>query len=183
MAELATTSGASRGKAVSSVAAATVVLGVLRVVLTGVLIWFLFELLAEGMDAKPQQPQRARDFGQIDIITPVLMPLLLPIVALAGMIVAAVSLFAGLLLIIAGVGIWQRRSFGRNLSFVLAALAGALAAMYGYALIGELSESNWDFAANPGFRAVLLLGLVVHGGYCALVFLVLNNRQCAAEFA
>ena len=79
------------------------------------------------------------------------------------------SIVAGILLIIAGAGIWRRRSFSRWLTLVLGAISGVLAMPYSYALL----------EGDP----LSLVGVVVHGGYCALVFVVLCNRKNAAEFS
>jgi hypothetical protein len=148
----------------------------LRLVLSVLAIWFLLNLMMGGLEAKPR-PGAGRDFGDIDI-TPVLVGLFLPLLALAGVAVAIVSIAGGILLVIAGMGLLRRRRFGRVLTLVLGTLGGMLALLYGYTLVDELRDGM--LTSTPG--AVLLVGLLVHGGYCAFVFVVLLNRKNAAEF-
>jgi hypothetical protein len=181
MANSITNSLAPRSKAVTNLAIATLILGGLRLILSVLAIWFLLNVMTDGVQPKPRPPGAARDFGDIDI-TP-LLALFVPLLALVGIAVAIVSVVAGLLLVIAGMGLWQRRRFSRELTIILGTLGGMLAMLYGYALVSEASESGWDLAADPTQLAVLLLGLLMHGGYCAFVFVVLLNRKSAAEFA
>ena len=166
----------------TGLAVATVVLGGLRLVLSVLAILFLVYLMTAGLvfGAVPRPPHVGRDFGDIDI-TPLLMallPVLLVVVAI-GIAVAIVSMFAGLVLIIAGIGLWRRRRLSRVLTLVLGTLGGMLAMLYAYALVSGFTENT----ADPAQAAVFVLGLLVHGGYCAFVFVVLLNRKNAAEFA
>ena len=166
----------------TGLAVVTLILGGMRLVLSTLAIWFLLGLMADGVAPRPRPPGAGRDFGDIDI-APVLMALFMPVLALAGIAVAVISIFAGLLLVIAGMGLWQRWRFSRELTLVLGTLGGMLAVLYAYTLIIELSESAWDLTADPTEAAVLVLGLFIHGFYCTLVFVVLLNRKNAAEFA
>jgi hypothetical protein len=176
MAEPKTDEVATRTRAVTSLAVATLILGGLRLVLSVLAIWFLLNLMMGGLEAKPR-PGAGRDFGDIDI-TPVLVGLFLPMLALAGVAVAIISIAGGILLVIAGMGLLRRRRFSRVLTLVLGTLGGMLAVLYGYTLVDELRDGVLMSAQG----AVLLVGLLVHGGYCAFVFVVLLNRKNAAEF-
>jgi hypothetical protein len=149
----------------------------LRLVLSVLAIWFFLNLMMAGLEAKPR-PSAGRDFGDIDI-TPVLMGLFLPLLAMVGVAVAIASIAGGILLVIAGMGLLRRRRFSRVLVLVLGTLGGMLAALYGYTLVDELRDGMLTVAQG----AILLVGLLVHGGYCAFVFVVLLNRKHAAEFA
>ena len=102
----------------------------------------------------------------------------MPLLALAGVAVASVSIAGGILLVIAGMGLLRRRRFSRVLTLVLGTLGGMLAVLYGYTLVDELRDGMLTSAQG----AVLLVGLLVHGGYCVFVFVVLLNRKNAAEF-
>ncbi len=163
--------------AVTSLAIATLILGGLRLLLSVLAIWFLLSLMTEGTDAKPRQGA-GRDFGDIDI-APVLVGLFLPMLVVVGIAIAIVSIVGGILLVIAGMGLLGRRRFSRGLTLVLGTLGGMLAVLYGYTLATELQDGIPTLAQ----AVVLLVGLFVHGGYCAFVFLVLLNRKNAAEFA
>jgi hypothetical protein len=176
MADSKTDEVATRTRAVTSVAVATLILGGLRLVLSILAIWFLLNLMMGGLEAKPR-PGAGRDFGDIDI-TPVLVGLFLPMLALAGIAVAILSIAGGILLVIAGMGLLRRRRFSRVLTLVLGTLGGMLAVLYGYTLVDELRDGMLTSAQG----AALLVGLLVHGGYCAFVFVVLLNRKSAAEF-
>ena len=138
------------------------------------MIWFLLDLLLNGVEIKPRPP--GRDFGDIDI-TP-LLGIFLPILALAGIAIAGVSFVGGILLVMAGMGLRRRRRFGRTLTLALGTLGGVLAILYGYTLAGQLRDDTLTSAQ----AVVLVVGLLVHGGYCAFVFAVLLNRKNAAEF-
>jgi hypothetical protein len=176
MADSKVDEGATRSRAVTSLAVATLILGGLRLVLSVLAIWFLLNLMMSGLEAKPR-PGAGRDFGDIDI-TPVLVGLFLPLLALVGVAVAIVSIAIGILLVIAGMGLLRRRRFSRVLALVLGTLGGILAVLYGYTLVDELRDGMLMSAQG----AVLVVGLLVHGGYCAFVFVVLLNRKNAAEF-
>jgi len=176
MADSKTDEVATRTRAVTSLAVATLILGGLRLVLSVLAIWFLLNLMMGGLETKPQ-PGAGRDFGDIDI-TPVLVGLFLPMLALAGVAVAIISIAGGILLVIAGMGLLRRRRFSCVLTLVLGTLGGMLAVLYGYTLVDELRDGMLTSAQG----AVLLVGLLLHGGYCAFVFVVLLNRKNAAEF-
>jgi len=66
--------------------------------------------------------------------------------------------------ILAGVGVMNRRQWGRILTLVLGALAGLSA-------LASLS------ALPKGIP-----NIVISGGYCVLVYVILLNKQYAAEF-
>jgi hypothetical protein len=176
MADSKTDEVVTRTRAVKSLAVATLILGGLRLVLSVLAIGFLLNLMMNGLEAKPR-PGAGRDFSDIDI-SPLLVGLFLPILALAGIAVAIVSIAGGILLVIAGMGLLRRRRFSRVLTLVLGTLGGMLAVLYGYTLVDEMRDGLLLSAQG----ATLLVGLLVHGGYCAFVFVVLLNRKNAAEF-
>jgi hypothetical protein len=176
MADSEADEAATRASAVTSLAVANLILGGLRLVVSVLTIWFLLNLMMGGPEARPRQGA-GRDFGDIDI-TPVLVGLFLTMLALAGIAVAIMSIVGGILLVIAGMGLLRRRRFSRVFTLVLGALGGMLAVLYGYALVEELRDDMLMSAQ----ALVLLVGLLVHGAYCAFVFAVLLNRRNAAEF-
>lgn len=79
------------------------------------------------------------------------------------MIMAVVIMILGVPMIIAGVGVVKRRQWGRILTLILGAIAGILAVV-------NLINFN-------------IVGILVDGGYCALVFAILLQKQFAAEFS
>jgi hypothetical protein len=83
-------------------------------------------------------------------------------------VVGIISILFGICVIAAGFGVLQRAQWGRILTLVLGGLAGVLA------LLNLLSI----FGGNIGG----IIGLLMNGGYCAMVFMILLNRQYAAEF-
>jgi hypothetical protein len=168
---------ATRSRGVTSLAVATLILGGLRLVLSVLAIWFLVSLMIDGVEPQPRPPGAGRDFGDIDL-TPLLVGLILPLLAMVGIAVAIVSLAGGILLVIAGMGLLRRGRFSRVLTLVLGALGAMLAFLYGSTLVDGLREGTLTSAQG----AVLLAGLLVHGGYCTFVFVVLLNRKNAAEF-
>lgn len=100
---------------------------------------------------------------------------------MAGMIllVLAVAFIAiGILLLVAGVGLLRRRPASRILTLVLGGLGGALSLLYLIQLVVVLFN---DIPTTQGV-VISLVGLVVHGGYCAFAFTVLLKRRIAAEF-
>jgi hypothetical protein len=90
----------------------------------------------------------------------------------AGGLFAALGLFAGICIMIfgvpyllAGVGVMNRRQWGRILTLVLGALSG-LSALY----------------ALMNFSSTTIPNILISAGYCVLVYVVLLNKQYAAEF-
>lgn len=81
------------------------------------------------------------------------------------MVIALIVLLVAALYIFAGVGVIKRRQYGRILCFVLAGL-------HILSLVLNLAQGN-----------INILSILISGGYIALVFAVLLNRQYAAEFA
>jgi hypothetical protein len=78
-------------------------------------------------------------------------------------------LIIGVLLLLAGIGVLNRRQWGRILTLVLAALAG----------IGALL-SLFSIGVNPIWSIVEVL---IFGGYCVYSYVVLLNSTYAREFA
>ncbi len=74
----------------------------------------------------------------------------------------------GGLYIFAGMGVLHRKQYGRIITLILGALAGLSAIM---ALTG--------IGRNP---AGSIMQLLINGGYCVFVYVVLLNSQNAAEF-
>jgi hypothetical protein len=165
MSESEPASIATRSRAVSIVAIANFVLGGVRLVLSVLAIWLLFQILSEGP---------APNADVLKFLGHLLLVLVWPLLAA----IAAVSICAGLLLIIAGFGLLRRRPWSRVLTMVLGVLGGILAGLYATELFNELIDGS------PAWEGVglLLLGTCVHGGYCTLVFVALANRRRAAEF-
>jgi hypothetical protein len=176
MADCKADPAAKRSGAVTGLAVANLIVGGLRLVLSVLAIWILLGLMTDGPNVKPR-PDVGRDFGDIDI-TPLLVGVVLPLVALVGVAIAIASILGGILLVIAGMGLLRRRRFSRVLTLALGTLSATLAALYAYTLVTELQDGMPVSAQG----AVLLVGLLLHGGYCAFVFVVLCNRKNAAEF-
>jgi hypothetical protein len=155
-----------RSQAVSALGVTNMLLGILRLILSALAIWLLVEFLAEG---PAPNPDLLNLLGFLLLIF--LWPLLL--------VIAIVSLGAGLLLIVAGMGVMRRKPWSHTLTLVLAALGGVLAGIYGLQLVGEVT----DGAPTLESVGITILGIVVHGGYCIFALAVLLNRRYAAEFA
>lgn len=79
------------------------------------------------------------------------------------LVIAVVMILLSLPTIIAGIGVINRRNWGRILTIVLGVLAGLLALL-------DLVTVN-------------IFGLVIHAGYCVLVLVILLNQKYAAEFS
>jgi hypothetical protein len=86
------------------------------------------------------------------------------IFAMAGAFLGVCVMVLAIPSILAGVGVLQRKQWGRILTLVLGALAG----------LGALIA----LPRLPGSTLNVLIG----GGYCAFVYVVLLNKQYAAEF-
>jgi hypothetical protein len=155
----------TRSKAVSTLAVFNLVLGGIRLVLSVLAVWLLFNLLFDGLGPDPDV---LRVIGFVELVF--LWPILL--------IFALVSILAGILLIIAGMGLWQRRPSSRTLTLVLGSLGGVLAALYGNNLVGEITDGLPTYEG----AAISVFGLLVHGSYCIFVFVVLLSAKNAAEF-
>jgi hypothetical protein len=156
---------ATRSKAVTALAVVTTVLGGLRLVLSVLAIRLLADALLVGPGTNPDL-LKLLGFMMLVIWWPFLL------------VIAIVSIAAGILLVHAGLGLLHRSRFSRPLTLVLGALGGMLAVLYDVQFVSELADSM----PTPEGVAVSLLGLLVHGGYCALVFVVLLDRRNAAEF-
>jgi hypothetical protein len=155
----------TNSKAVTALAVVTIVLGALRLVLSVLAIWLLADVLLVGPGTNPDL-LKLLGFMMLVIWLPFLL------------VIAMISIAAGTLLVLAGLGLLRRSRFGRTLTLVLGALGGMLAVLYGIQFVSELGEGM----PTPEGVAVSLLGLLVHGGYCALVFVVLLDRRNTAEF-
>jgi hypothetical protein len=94
------------------------------------------------------------------------------------LLVAILFFFAAVLLFLAGVGLLRRRRWSRVLTLIFSVFAGGLAGLYAYGLAATSSSAE---AERPLF--ILVLGLLIHGGYCVFVFATLLRRSISAEFA
>src|SRR5437667_1628625 len=94
-------------------AVVTIVLGALRMVLSILAYWLLFNVMLDGPGPNPDVLKLV-GFLELVVLIGVLSPLLLAIIK--------ASIFAGILLVIAGLGLLRRRRFSRTLTFVLGAL-------------------------------------------------------------
>jgi hypothetical protein len=154
----------SQNGAVKAVAIANFVLGTFRIVASVLVLWYLFNTLSKGT---------APNADIVAIIGLLVLVLVLPLLV----VIAAVSIFAGIALIITGFGLLRRSQVSRVLTLVLGGLGGGLALLYGIQLYNELTQGPEAVGV-----AISLAGITVHGGYCALVFVVLLNRRNAQEF-
>ena len=75
---------------------------------------------------------------------------------------AVFQMLLGVPTILAGVGVLKRARWGRILTLVLGALSGVLAVFNLFSL--DIRDA------------------ILHGGYCAMVYAILLNKQYAAEF-
>ena len=149
----------------NAVAVASLALGVLRVVLSIMVIWYLSGAISDG----PRNDSNLLDvagFAMLVFFWPALLT------------IAILSFLAGGFLLIAGVAVFRRRRFGRTLTLVLGALAGVLALLYAFQGLSELAGAS----PAPEWVGASALGVLVHGGYSALVFWVLLDRKAAGEF-
>jgi hypothetical protein len=154
-----------RNNAITAVAVANFVLGGLRIALTLLAIWYLFDVLLSGLG---EDPDLLKLVGLIALV--IMWPLLLAM--------AIISIVAGIVLILAGMAMLRRSRWSRTVTLVLGGLGGALAAIYGM----QLWDQMMDGEATMGV-AISIAGMLVHGGYCVLVFVVLLNPRNAAEFS
>ena len=102
----------------TALAVVNLVVGGIRLLLGVLAIWLLFHVLSEG-PGETADILKIIGFVELVILWPVLL------------IFAIFSIVAGILLIIAGMGLWQRRRSSRRLTLVLGALGGVLASLYG----------------------------------------------------
>jgi hypothetical protein len=94
--------------------------------------------------------------------------LVVGIATAVAVIYGIVSLVACALLVISGVGVLKRANWARVLTLILGGLCGLLA------ILSLVSI----FTGQCGG----VVGLLLHGGYCTFVYIVLLNRKCANEF-
>jgi hypothetical protein len=165
LADLNATPARNRSKAVSTLAVLNILLGGIRLILSILAIWLVVGILR---NEPGRDPDLLKLIGVLELM--ILWPILV--------IFALVSIVAGILLIISGMGLWQRRPSSRRLTLVLGLLAGVLASLYGTTLIGEITDGL------PTYEGAVfsILGLVIHTCYCVFVFVVLMNGRNAAEF-
>ncbi|MCI0460277.1 MAG: hypothetical protein L0Z62_25270 [Gemmataceae bacterium] len=86
----------------------------------------------------------------------------------AAVCVGVVALLIAGLYVLAGLGVLNRKQYGRIITLVLGALHG-LNALLNLTAIGTVPVQA-------------ILGILISGGYCIFVYMVLLNSQNAAEF-
>jgi hypothetical protein len=150
---------------VTALAVGTLSLGAIRLALTAFTIWTACSMMTSGETRPNRSVLQGLVLSGMWVFSP-------PIMLGLGL----VSLIAGILLILAGMGLWGRRRSSRALTLILGTLAGMLAALYAAALVTVMTP---DEVLMP----FLVTGLLVHGIYCVSVFVVLLRKQYAAEFA
>jgi hypothetical protein len=152
---------APKSGAVTTVGVLNIVLGVIEVLYCGLLLvagsWLLGvgkaaqeEILAKGGLTQKQAQEVGGFMGVILGI--------LAVVAIVGLI------FAGLR-ILAGIGVLNRRPWGRTMTIVLASISILLAIIF-----------------LLGFNPISLLMFLIYTGYIIASFVILLNAQNAAEF-
>ena len=157
-ARMAETRPVRQSGAVTAVAVVNFVLGGLQI-LIGLLIMIvgpaIVGMAASAVDTSKMTPEQARQFKQATTTGG-------GIVALGAAVFGGCILIFGVPMIIAGIGVIKRRQWGRILSIVLASLA----------IVGAIV---WLLTFN-------IIGLLINGGYAVVVFVILLNKQYAAEF-
>src|SRR5262249_56576075 len=86
--------------------------------------------------------------------------------------------------IIAGVGVINRRHWGRVFSLILGGIAGVkglLAIFLGFMLMASPPRGPFDDERVLGFMALMMLTLLFLG-YCIWIYVVLLNSRYSAEF-
>lgn len=163
----------TRSAAVTVLAVINFTLGGLRLVLSALMLYFAVVLLVGGSELAGQKDSS----GWGPLLH--LMGVFMLVAGIILLVLAIAFILISILLFVAGMGLLRRRPSSRVLTLVLGALGGALSLLYLSQLVGVL------FSETPTIQGVVisLVGLLVHGGYCALVFAVLLNRRIAAEFA
>lgn len=162
----------TKSTAVTVLAVCNFILGGARLILSAFMLYFAVMLLAGGSELAGKEDSSGWAF--LGYLLGIFM-----LMAGAILLVLAVAfIFIGILLLVAGIGLLRRRPASRILTLVLGGLGGALALLYLIQLVVVL------FNETPTTQGVVisLVGVVVHGGYCALAFTVLLKRRIAAEF-
>lgn len=163
---------ATQSGAVTVLAVCNFILGGARLILSAFMLYFAVMLLVGGSELTGKQDGSGWAFlGQLLGIFMLMAGAFLLVLAVAFIVI-------GILLVVAGIGLLRRRPASRILTLVLGGLGGALSLLYLMQLVAVL------FSETPTTQGVVisLVGLVVHGGYCALAFTVLLKRRIAAEF-
>lgn len=103
------------------------------------------------------------------------------ILAGAVVIVALLILVLAVLLIVGGIGVLNRRNWGRILTLVLGGLSAVVAVFWILVAVSTLNNNAMpDDRAGPILVSLILVFL--HIGYAVLVFVVLLNSVYAEEF-
>jgi hypothetical protein len=153
----------TRSGAVTAVAVVNFVLGALNVV-CGLFFMVAFNTIAgiifgAATEAAKQQPGvTAEQQKQIQQASGILSTL----GTAAGIILGSCGLIFGILYILGGIGVLNRRSWGRILTIILGIFAAIFAVL-------SLISAN-------------IPGLIVEGAYAVFVLIILFNSKYAAEF-
>jgi hypothetical protein len=148
-------SGRTRSGAVTAVAIVNYIFGGLNII-CGMVILFAGTMVAKFMGAAIKQDPN---------LDPQAAKMAEAVGTGLGALVIGIAVFTMIMalpMIIAGYGVQQRREWGRILTLVLGGLSGLLALL-------SLVQFN-------------ICGIVMQGGYCALVFAILLQSKYAAEF-
>ena len=144
--------------AVTAVAVINFVLGGLEILL-GLLIMILGPAILgfalSQVDTSKMTPEQAKQVKQVATQGGGFLAVVTGIMGICIMVF-------GVPMIIAGIGVIKRRQWGRVLTIVLGSISIAFAVLN---LIG-----------------LNIIGVLVNGGYAVLVFVILLNKQYAAEF-
>jgi hypothetical protein len=164
---------ATKSAAVTVLAVSNFILGGARLILSALMLYFAVVLLVGGSELAGKQDGSGWAFlGQLLGVFMLMAGVILLVLATAFIVIS-------ILLLVAGIGLLRRRPTSRILTLVLGGLGGVLSLLYLIQLVVVLINES------PTTQGVVisLVGLVVHGGYCALAFMVLLNRRIAAEFS
>jgi hypothetical protein len=158
-----------RSQAVTAVAIANFAVAALQVIMALVLMFATAWIFGAAVDAAKVEIKGAG----VDV--KVQKQAVEQATAAAGGILAGMAIFLGVctlivsgLFVLAGLGVLNRKQYGRIISLILGVLMG-LGALGGLLQLGSAP-------------ALALFNIIIGGGYCVLVFVVLLNSRYAAEF-
>ena len=83
--------------------------------------------------------------------------------------------------IVAGIGLLNSRRWARTLSFYLAGYSLLTAGILAYLTVAALAGDIVNPDESMMQAMICIIGLVFHGGYVLVVFLVLLNRRVVAS--
>jgi len=94
-----------------------------------------------------------------------------------GWLLASGTAVGGILLLLSAIGLLLQRRWGRNLALALGAVSGMVSALFGWALVRELTSEQGDAAGVALLASVTALLLA----YPLLAYPVLLRRSVAQE--